>query len=557
MANGFGQGVVLVFATVLAARAAAQDRIFVAGGDAAGDQLGWSVADAGDVNGDGTHDVIAGAPQSLTAKRGYANVYSGVDGSVLGHFAGNALGDGFGASVSGAGDVDSDGFDDVIVGTDPAAPSPNPSGYAKVFSGASGALLHTFHGVAVGDRYGFAVGAAGDLDHDGFGDVLVGAPQDISGTGYVEIRSGANGALLRTFLGPVSGARAGWSVARLGDLDVDGFDDYAIGMPGDPLGFGSVAGRAHVVSGATGAVLLSKTTASLFDGFGWSVAPAGDVDGDSLPDLAVGAPFEIARGAVHVYSGANGAQLTTRQGFAVGDRFGWSVARSALVDADLVLDIAIGVTGEDNLGFDSGQVKIVRATDSATVGTCEGDAGSDAAGSSVALVADLNGDGRAEVAYGSPGNDASAPDAGRVVVVSLICVWTGDYCAHNANSAATDGAYMTFVGSLSIADNDFTLATYKAPAGQSGTFFYGANSIQIPFGDGFRCIAAPLQRVRFVPIDSDGVATASIDFTAPPSPIGALASGTTWSFQFHFRDPTGPGGSGFNLSNATRITFCP
>src|SRR5262249_22249764 len=136
-----------------------------------------SVRDCGDVDGDGFADVIIGAPGAeLAPTPGSASVLSGVDGTVLRSFLGLANGDGFGSAVSGAGDVDGDGVPDLIVGAPNAFGAVANAGRATVFSGRTSAVLYDFLGDAAGDRFGWSVSGAGDVNGDGYDDVIVGAP---------------------------------------------------------------------------------------------------------------------------------------------------------------------------------------------------------------------------------------------------------------------------------------------------------------------------------------------------------------------------------------------
>ncbi|MDA0668050.1 MAG: hypothetical protein O3A50_09780, partial [Planctomycetota bacterium] len=149
-------------------------------GQASYDLLGFSVSGAGDVDGDGFDDLIVGAlwadPGGLT-EAGSAFVYSGATGSLIWQFDGQASADQLGRSVSGAGDVDGDGFDDVIVGAHGADPGGlSDAGSAFVYSGATGSLIWQFDGQASSDILGISVSGAGDVDGDGFDDVIVGAP---------------------------------------------------------------------------------------------------------------------------------------------------------------------------------------------------------------------------------------------------------------------------------------------------------------------------------------------------------------------------------------------
>ena len=173
-------------------------------GAATGDALGDSVSTAGDVNGDGRADFIVGAPFVTTGGKstaGSAYVYSGADGSLLYQKEGGAAGDNLGISVATAGDANGDGTGDFIVGAYTADPGGKESaGSAYVYSGANGVLLHQKDGASTGDILGYSVSTAGDVNGDGEADFIVGAPStsiggnDYAGSAY--IYSGANGVVI-------------------------------------------------------------------------------------------------------------------------------------------------------------------------------------------------------------------------------------------------------------------------------------------------------------------------------------------------------------------------
>ena len=171
-----------------APRLSAQNKLYTFNGDAAGDMLGFPVAGAGDVNKDGYLDFVVGAPQLFSPGPGSARVLSGADGAILYTFYGDSVGDTFGGSVAGAGDVNKDGYADVIVG----APN-NGTGFARVLSGADGTILYTFYGDSVGDTFGQSVVGAGDVNKDGYADIIVGA--------YGDDDNGAESGSARVFSG--------------------------------------------------------------------------------------------------------------------------------------------------------------------------------------------------------------------------------------------------------------------------------------------------------------------------------------------------------------------
>ena len=170
--------------------------------------------------------------------------------------------------------------------------------------------IYTFTGEGGGDLFGWSVASAGDVNKDGFDDLIVGAViNDASGfqAGRAYVYSGLNGDTLYVFTGEAAGDRFGHSVASAGDVNNDGFDDLIVGAGGNDAG-GSGAGRAYVFSGQTGDTVYVFTSEAAGDGFGYSVASAGDVDNDGFDDLMVGAIFSDAggdnAGRAYVYLGA-------------------------------------------------------------------------------------------------------------------------------------------------------------------------------------------------------------------------------------------------------------
>jgi len=346
--------------------------------------LGKALAGAGDVDGDGVPDMILQNGFDVAVK-------SGATGDRILFLPDPAMGDGFGASVAGAGDENGDGVPDVFVGALQASPNGLAmAGSAFLYSGADGSLLLRLDGPSANAFFGNAVASAGDVDGDGIPDLMVG--DDSLGTGAVFVFSGATGHLVFRFDGPDQDDQLGYSVASTGDLDGDGLSDVVVGAPAAALGFGS----AFILSGATGA-LIHRLDGNFAYRFGESVAGLGDVDLDGTPDLAVGSLGGPE--AVSVFSGATGQLLFTftQQG---AEDLGLSVSGTGDMDRDGVPDLVAGAPGTF-FGKRTRVLGISGATGKA-LWRFDADGSQDQLGLAVAGIGDIDGDGFGDVIAGAP-----------------------------------------------------------------------------------------------------------------------------------------------------------
>jgi len=384
-------------------------------GQAAHISFGGSVSSAGDVNGDGYDDQIVGAqnasPGGLGAA-GSAFVYSGIDGSLLYQLDGAAAGDAFGFAVSGAGDVNGDGFDDVLIGalaTDP--PGISNSGSAYVYSGADGSLLHQWDGSASLDSFGISVAAAGDVNQDGFDDVIIGAekasPFGLTDVGSAFVYSGATGAQLYRWNGNADLEYYAWSVSGAGDANGDGFADVLVGAWAADNGPIWGTGTAYLYSGADGSILQQWFGGDFNYLLGYSVSGAGDINGDGFDDVILGATGAhsgglFTNGAAYAYAGIDGSLLYEWSGAAAGDDFGHSVSGAGDVDGDGVPDLLVSAKNADADGLtDNGTADVYSGADGSLLRQWSGEDDYIRLGDSVSAAGDADGDGFAEVIVGS------------------------------------------------------------------------------------------------------------------------------------------------------------
>jgi hypothetical protein len=454
------------------------------------------------------------------------------------------------------------------------------------------------------DHFGSAVAVSADT-------VVIGAPQEASsatgingnqndnselgaGAVYVFVRTGTNWSQ-QAFLKASNTEQLdffGASVAIFGGTVVVGatFEDSdATGANGN---------QSDNSAGESGAAYVFRRNANLWfqesylkasntnagDSFGTSVAVWGDtavigaigedsnatgINGDQGDDSAVDA------GAAYVFIRAGGstwgqeAYLKASNADA-GDRFGGSVAAGsqdliAVGDRDEA-SAAIGVNGDqaDNTADLAGAVYVFTRsgtwTQEAYVKASNTDGG-DRFGTSIGMSGSLmvvgasREDSNATGVNGDQSDDSSS-NSGAAYVFDLDSI-TANYCPPTPNSAGL-GATMSFVGSTSVSANDLGFVAGPMAVGEPGLFYYGPDQIQVPFGNGNRCVgggAGTIVRIfPFATASASGLMSSTLDNTGPTH--AQVVPGATLNFQAWFRDPAG-GGIGFNLSDALSVSFVP
>ena len=361
-------------------------------GEAGADGAGQSVDSGGDVNGDGLDDVLIGAPYNDAGGADAGAAYlsfgpiSGLTslaepGAML---VGVEAGDSAGRSVSFAGDVDGDGYDDVLVG---AHKSHTGAGTAYLLYGPLEGSTYlseadaTMVGEDSGDWAGDLVSGAGDVDGDGHDDVLIGARRndeggENAGAAYLFYEELAGSVTPWTadakLVGEADGDEAGNSASSPGDVNGDGYDDILVGATWNDEG-GEDAGAAYLLYGPVhGLVHLSAADAKFVgeragDCAGQSVSLAGDVDDDGYCDIVIGgdAYYGDGRGAAYLlYGPAYGAiDLSAADvkfvGEAEDDLAATDLDCGGDVNHDGYADILIAAQGNDDGGSDAGAVYLI------------------------------------------------------------------------------------------------------------------------------------------------------------------------------------------------------
>ncbi len=393
----------------------------------------YCVAGAGDVNGDGYSDVLVGAPYYANGTgTGRVLVFhgnaDGVDAAPARTFDCDQIGALYGVSVATAGDVNGDGYADIIIGAEDYDHGQTDEGFAWIHLGYYTGVQEEAVWFKDSDQaeamYGCSVATAGDVNGDGFSDVLVGAEMYDHGS--------ENEGLAWCYLGGSDGVRdqAGWvvesnqadaesgyTVANLGDLNADGYDDAAVAAPEFDNGQTN-EGVVFVFLGTHGGLAWLPSWWAEGNqaecGFGYAVAGAGDVNGDGLGDLIVGAHSYAGQGAAFVWHSSTSGQpagtpANAHWAYLSGQAscfFGESVASAGDVNGDGYGDVIVGAPLYDAGTVNEGGAFVFHGSASGLSDTADWFHDTAKAncryGASVASAGDMNGDGYSDVIVGAP-----------------------------------------------------------------------------------------------------------------------------------------------------------
>ena len=489
----------------------------------------------------------------------------------------------FGESIASAGDVNGDGFDDVIVGARLFDNGLSFAGKAFVFHGSPAGLSPTpdwtIEGDQQGGQLGWSVAGAGDVNGDGFDDVLVGAakysnPQQEEGRVYLYLGSptGLSSSAAWTKDGQRAYVEFGHAVAAAGDVNGDGYGDIALGVPfnypaGGQYSYGGVFVYYGSSNGLANKADWSMESSEANSWFGYSAAGAGDVNGDGFDDLIVGAPFCVsptACGAAHgyasIYYGSSQGLSQSADWTAVSSRnnsyFGQSVSGAGDVNGDGFDDVIVGSPNMTFPEYRQGAAYIYHGSatgpSSAENWAVFGELAGDNYGSSVAGAGDVNGDAYGDVIVGAPQHYTSGPHNGKAYAyfgsstgLSTTPAWVTD------GGVSSSVGYGTCVATAGDVDGDgFDEALVGAPAYNVGpilggrAFLYEGSDILTPAGsvpDGSTVPGVPLEialepsgdiTLTWGPSCSGGdtdyeIYEAFLTALAVPAPITCGTGGTT------------------------------
>ena len=447
----------------------------------------------------------------------------------------------FGRSVATAGDVNGDGFSDVVVGAYFYDNGQTDEGVVFVFHGSASGLSTsantTLEDDQAGAYFGDSVATAGDVDGDGYSDVIVGAPHHDAGEtdeGGAFVYSGSPTGVDEVAAWKVdidqTNAYFGWQVAPAGDVNGDGYSDVVVSAPWFDNGQ-TDEGRVYVYHG--GSTGLSESAAVTAESnqasaqFGFSVATAGDANGDGYSDVIVGANLydngQTDEGRASLFLGSSGGVSGSASWTAESDQasahFGRAVATAGDVNGDGYSDAIVGAWNYDNGQTDEGRAYIYHGvTGSVGLGTSsawttESNQASAKYGISVATAGDVNGDGYADVVVGASLYDNGESDEGRAFVylgsgsgASTTPVWSAESdqasalfgaCVAPAGDVNGDGFGDLIVGAQSYDDGQ---------TDEGAAFVYGGSASGVASSPGWTITSTAYAVASAGDVDGNGYA---------------------------------------------------
>jgi hypothetical protein len=400
-----------------------------------GVDYGISVASAGDINGDGYADIVIGAQKYLVGGQrcGSAFVYLGGPGGLPNSAHSQLMnadpGTYFGNAVSGAGDVNGDGYADVLIGASHYHLNSGYEGAVYLYTGSAEGIsaqpAWTMVGPMGDAQFGYAVSSAGDVNGDGYDDILIGArnySMKSSNEGaaflYLGNPSGPQNTAVWQISGGQTGALLGHALAGLGDINHDGYADFAVSAPNfdqGELDTGLVMVFLGSETGPSLSPTWSATGTQADERLGSAVASAGDVDGNGYTDLIVGARGYdsgtiVDAGAAYLFYNTAGSLSPTAAWMTFSDQtysgFGIAVTGFGDVNNDGYADVGVGAHRYTDDQSEEGFVFVYRGSSAGAENnpywSASGNKAETQFGYAISGAGDVNADERDDLLIGAP-----------------------------------------------------------------------------------------------------------------------------------------------------------
>lgn len=385
----------------------------------AGEVYGLACAAIGDVNSDGIGDLLVSAPGSDSAgltNNGAVRLLSGADGTLIHQFEGTANFDRMGRAVVALPDINSDAIPDIAIG------SLKGDGEVTLWSGADRTLIDTITAPAGAHDFGCDLAVLPDISTNGVDELLIGAEN-------AEVLGVAAGAVyaydldsrtsVQTVTGSALGDTFGCAVAAIADCNTDGVADYLVSAPGaDPSSLTN-AGSVFLISGLDGSTLLQIDGIRAGQFLGTSVHGLDDMNGDLVPDFAIGTVRDFPSGgsglfvgSVGIHSGSDGAELRRHWGKGNFESFGSAVIDAGDIDGDGLGDYAIGAPGD----LYGGRVYVYFSSVDLLMTIMEPEGAGDEHGTAIAAMGDHDGDGELALLVTAPSADGGVANGGAAYV---------------------------------------------------------------------------------------------------------------------------------------------
>ncbi len=554
----------LATATAFSASLSAQVPVGQSSPPATWVNYGLALTPAGDIDGDGVSD-LAAAAQIQTGTPGGNGVglrmLSGLDLHVLRtqeELPTAQMNNYRPPHLAGGHDINADHVPDLLLAVD----GPYGLGRVDVLSGLDGSVLHQATPLALGFNDVAAADFVGDINGDGIFDYVAGFSHGVgSNIGKLVWFSGASGGVLQSVaVDPAALNDYGASMHLIGDLNGDGAAEICLAF----TGVNTFSGRAWIHDGRSGALLHTIDGAQIYGALGGFATDLGDIDGDGHPDFALSAWSGIDAGTpahVRAYSGASFALLWDHQEAVPYLAFGVSLSNTGDLNGDGVADLAVGANSGSILSppVGAGRIWLLSGADGATISQLSGSPLGDFFGASTASL-DLDGDGRHELVIASPDFYQQATAGGRIESFSTCPLPPQRMCTANQTPNGCQPTLLVYGSTQWNAPVHITLIGNDLPRFQPSLLLIGREASQIPFGGGSTlCLAPPLRRT--LPQNTGGnpqgsVCSGQTSRVLDQTRLTALGfgPGDSITLQSWIANPPTTRGA---LSDALRLVLCP